>query len=513
MKLDLQPDLVTPIRSWCRRDPDAAAITVEGTTYSRADLDALSDAIGGDLIRRGVEVGDRVGIMGSICAEWCFTALAVLKIGAVIVPMTERLSSTEVAAVLARVGAVVAVSDDDHSGVIADAVAAADLGAIVETTTFGEVLGAGPPDRDVVRQPTGEQLAAVVFTSGSTGLPKGSMLTHSALMNAIFESVLLEPGLLRCRALDVTSLAYLGGLLNAFLGPQVLGGSTVLLPAWDPAHALELIEREAITSTACTTIFYEQMAESARFADTDLSTITVAIAGGSAVPVELLERWHARGVSIRQGYGLTEGCSLVTLPPADVAMDRPDIAGVGGILRDVTVVDDDDAPVPAGTPGQIVIRGPGISTGYWDDPETTAAEFAGGLLHTGDVGTIDETGGLRIVGRTKDVIISGGINIYAAELERVIGEIAGVLEVAVIGVADEQYGETPAALVVASEHLAAADVVDHCRNRLATYKAPRYVEFLDDKLPRTPIGKVAKPELRAAFADLPDRGRRIASSR
>lgn len=195
----------------------------------------------------------------------------------------------------------------------------------------------------------------------------------------------------------------------------------------------------------------------------------------------------------------------MTLPPPDIAIAQPDVAGVGGILREVRIVDEHDAECGPNVPGQIVVRGPGISGGYWRDPVTTAEEFAGGWLHTGDVGTIDEHGGLRIVGRTKDVIISGGINIYAAELERIIGEIEGVVEVAVIGVRDERFGETPAALVVADRLLTAADVVGHCRKRLAGYKAPRYVEFLDESLPRSPIGKISKEPLRAKYSDLPSR--------
>ena len=371
------------------------------------------------------------------------------------------------------------------------------------TTTFDDLLRAAPPTTPVLRRPAGDQLAVIAFTSGSTGLPKGSKLSHGAMMSAIFEAVLQEPSMLRCRALDVTSLAYLGGLLNSFLGPLVLGGSTVLLPSWDSSEALRLISDEGVTLIACTTIFYEQMANDASFDHTDLGSLTVTIAGGSPVRVALLARWHARHVSIRQGYGLTEGCSLVTLPPSEVATARPELAGLGGILRDVRIVDDDDNEVPAGTPGQIVIRGPGIAAGYWDDPKTTADEFANGFLHTGDIGTIDESGGLQVVGRTKDVIISGGINIYAAELERVIGEVDGVLEVAVIGVADDQYGETPAALVVASRQLDPAEIVTHCRERLASYKAPRYVEFIDGKLPAHPSARSPSPSCGSATATFP----------
>jgi fatty-acyl-CoA synthase len=510
MNSDVLPDLVTPIRSWVRRNPGAVALTQGNTHISRGTLDGRSDAFAAELARHGVGIGDRVGIIGSIALEWCYTALAVLKLGATIVPMTERLSATEISAILGRVDARAVVSDADRADVVTAATAKT-ADARWRVFTFDELSTAGPPSSPVANSAAPAGLAVIAFTSGSTGEPKGSLLTHQAIMCALFEAVLLEPTLLRGRALDVVSLAYLGGLVNSFLGPLVFGGSVVLMPKWDPAESLELVERERVTSMSCTTIFYERMANDPTFGARDLSSVTVAIAGGSPVPVTLLQQWQAHGVVVRQGYGLTEGCSLVSLPTEDLAIAHPDVAGVGGILRTVRIVDDQERECPPGEPGQIVIYGPGIAAGYWQDPATTAKEFAGGWLHTGDIGTMAADGGLRVVGRTKDVIISGGINIYAAELERVIAEIEGVTEVAVIGVADEEFGETPAALVVTTRPLGGAEVVEHCRTRLATYKAPRYVEILDEPLPRTAIGKIAKDGLRNDYADLPARSTRFGS--
>jgi fatty-acyl-CoA synthase len=510
MNADVLPDLITAIRAWARREPDAVALT-EGTTHiSRRRLDDRSDAFAAELAGRGVGPDDRVGIIGSIAIEWCYTALAVLKLGATIVPMTERLSASEIGAVLGRVDAAAVVSDTDRAEVVATATAGVSS-ARWSHLTFAQLAESQSPATPIANAARADGLAVVAFTSGSTGEPKGSLLTHQAIMCALFEAALLEPAFLRCRALDVVSLAYLGGLVNSFLGPMVYGGSTVLMPKWDPTTALELVERERVTAMSCTTIFYERMAAEPTFGARDLSAVSVAVAGGSPVPVSLLQQWQARGVSIRQGYGLTEGCSLVSLPSPQMAMEHPEIAGTGGILRTVRIVGDNDEECSPGEPGQIVIRGPGIAAGYWQDPATTAKEFANGWLHTGDIGTIDREGGLRVVGRIKDVIISGGINIYAAELERVISEVEGVVEVAVIGVPDEEFDETPAALVVADRPIAGADVVEHCRARLATYKAPRYVEILDEPLPRTAIGKIAKEGLRAQYADLPTRSTRFGS--
>ena len=247
MNLDVLPDLVTPIRSWARRQPDAPAITHAGTTIKRRELDRRSDAVAADLLRRGVSPGDRVGIMGTASPQWCFTALAVLKIGAVIVPMTERLSPSEVSAILARVEAVLAVSDADHAGIITTAREAPSdcpWGRVTFDGLAADVATGDAPAAPIHNGARGDQLAIIAFTSGSTGLPKGSMLTHAVVMHALFEWVLQEPALRRCRALEVTSLAYLGGLLNSFLGPLVFGGSVVLLPRWNSSTALSLIASE-----------------------------------------------------------------------------------------------------------------------------------------------------------------------------------------------------------------------------------------------------------------------------
>lgn len=283
-----------------------------------------------------------------------------------------------------------------------------------------------------------------------------------------------------------------------------------MLPRWDPQVAMSLIASDNITTMAGTTIFFEQMAALPSFADTDLSSLEVVFIGGNPVTEELLAAWSGKGVGLRQAYGLTESLSMVTFPTVDLSIRKPESVGYGGVLTAVEIMNYDGTPCETGVPGEIWISGPGVAAGYWQDEELTAQTFGGGWLRTGDVGVKDDEGAIRVVGRTKDVIISGGMNIYAAELERVVLEIPEALETAVIGVTDREFGETPAVLVRTAGELTEQAVVEHCRHRLAGYKMPRYVVFLDEPLPRTASMKIDKRGLRAKFSEIPATHERIA---
>ncbi|BBZ05644.1 long-chain-fatty-acid--CoA ligase FadD13 [Mycolicibacterium chitae] len=495
-------NIVSPIAAWARREPAAPALACDDVSLTRVQLDAAAGAAATALAAQGVTRGDRVACVGGISAGWAVHALGALRLGAVVVPINERLTAREVAQILHTTEPRVVLCDEQRARTCADAVSALEDAPVVTA-----ILGSLPPPSGVV--PAGEvdvtrdDCALIVFTSGSTGRPKGVPLTHGAILEAFFEWVLQEPTLMRAHALNVTSLAFLGGLFNGFLAPLILGGRTTMLSTWDPARALAVLREEAITSMASTTIFYEQMAALPAFGSSELPELRIAIAGGNPVSRRVLEDWQSRGVLLRQSYGLTEGCAVVSIPPPLIASEHLDSAGLGGILRQVAVIDSAGRPAAPGEPGEIAIKGAGLAREYYRNPEASAAEFVDGWLRTGDIGTIDESGLLRVVGRLKDIIISGGLNIYAAELERTIACLAGVGEVAVIGVADDRYGETPAALVYGADDLTEVLVIAHCRRELAAYKAPRYVEFVEKPLPRTTLGKIDKGVLKELYRDLP----------
>ncbi|MCF8601987.1 AMP-binding protein [Gordonia sp. HY442] len=505
----MNTSILRPLSAWAVRRPDELAVACGATTLTWRELDAASTRAATELADQyGITHGDRVAVLGRPGTEWVVAALGVIKLGAIVCPLNERSGPADLGqAVTQTTPTVIVVSDTFRSGVADLDVPTADLDSI------GRADGAG--STAVLRPVTvnGSDPVAILATSGSTGAPKGVVFTHDSLTSSFFEWCLAEPAFLHARALSVSSMAFGAGLLNGFLGPLVLGGSIVYLPVWDPSVALALIRDHAVNHLGATTLFYEQMAAHPDFDDADLSSLTIAFTGGNPVTADLIRQWGNKGIGLRQVYGLTESQSHVTLPTAALAMTEPDSVGIGGVLNEFDIVRDDGTSCDPDEPGEIVISGPGMAAGYWQNPALTEETFGGGRLRTGDIGVRDAQGHIRVVGRTKDIIISGGINIYAAELERVIAEMVAVAEIAVIGVADTEFGETPAALirVVDGAELTPAAVVEHCRARLSTYKAPRYVEFLDGPLPRTAGMKIRKGQLRSDYADLPARGTRIGS--
>jgi fatty-acyl-CoA synthase len=250
------------------------------------------------------------------------------------------------------------------------------------------------------------------------------------------------------------------------------------------------------------------MAKAPEFADADLSSLITATVGGAAVPVPLLKKWADKGVTLRQIYGMVEGGGTVTATLTHEAAEHPDSCGIGSVFTEIKVVREDGSETDPGETGQILLRGPSVTPGYWGDPETTAAAIGeDGWLRSGDLGKRDAEGRLTFVDRLKDLIISGGINISPVELEAVIARVPGVEEVAVIAAADEKFGETPAAIVYSTEDPAAltSAVVTECDKQVAAYKVPRYVVVQDEPLPRLPNGKISKREIRSEYADLTGR--------
>lgn len=489
-------------QAWTARQPDTRVLSCGDISLTRKELTTSMESAAARLVAEGVRPGDRVGVLGGLSVDWAIAALGAIRAGAVLCPLNERHKEIELGEVYRKLGPTVVVAAEGNREVAEIACREVDEPPLIlgsEDLLSGGVAGRLPsPSSDP------SDAVCIIPTSGSTGAPKGVVYTHESLLGAFFEWTLQEPKLTGSRTLNVSSMSFAAGLLNGFLAPLVLGGSIVMLPRWDPQVAMSLIESEGITSMAGTTIFFEQMAALPSFAATDLSSLEVVFIGGNPVTRELIEAWFGKDVGLRQAYGLTESLSMVSFPTVELSIRKPESVGFGGILTRVEIRDADGTECPAGTPGEIWISGPGIAKGYWEDEVQTAHTFGGGWLRTGDVGVKDDEGAIRVVGRTKDVIISGGMNIYAAELERTVLELPEVLEVAVIGVSDDEFGEAPAVLVRIAGDLTARHIVDHCRSRLSNYKAPRYVVFLDSPLPRTASMKIDKRGLRTGYADIPE---------
>ena len=489
---------------WARWQPDAVAIVKDGVPRTWAQLELRTRRVAAGLCAAGVQPGDRVGIYGLNSLQWCELTIAALRAGAAVVPLNIRAATAELAylvdhsspAVIAYDSALMARYQPlapDRPGVVTvalDDTAPADR-------TFSQ-LSEHPAD-DAPKIPiSGHDAAVIAFTSGTTGYPKGAVLTHDNVLATInaytrFEGYNAETTMLCC-----VPLAFTGGIVNNFLTAFGVGG-TLLLEEFDPARALQLITDYPVTAMTGVPIMYEGIAAAPGFAEADLSALRTAITGGALVPEPLLRRYQAKGVQIRQAYSLTEACGNTTLLPRSHVMTKRDSAGVPSVHTELRILSPEGAQLPVGDAGEIAVRGPQVSPGYWRDPDATAAALVDGWLRTGDVGVLDEDGFLRVVDRKKDMIISGGLNVYPAEIERVVGEFPGIVEVAAVGVEHPRWGETVALVLHAPGQLDLDKLYGYCRERLSDYKVPRYVALAAEPLPRSMSGKILRRVLRAEY--------------
>ncbi len=329
----------------------------------------------------------------------------------------------------------------------------------------------------------------LIYTSGTTGRPKGAVLSHANCFwtNLSFDLATGVTG--DDVVLQVLPQFHCGGWNVQPLLTWWKGGKVVLERSFEPARVLTLLSEKRVTTIMGVPAIYLFLSQEPGFAKADLSSLRLAIVGGAPMPEELLRVWHARGIEIVQGYGLTEAApNVLCLPPED-AMRKMGFAGKPYPFVDVRL----------GDGGELEVRGPNVFRGYWRNPEATAAVLREGWLKTGDIAEVDDDGCYRIRGRLKDMYISGGENVYPAEVEEVLHAHSAVADVAVVGVADERWGEVGVAFVVAKEPVGEDALLEHCGERLARFKVPKRVRFVDE-LPMSGMNKVLKDELRALDA-------------
>ena len=346
-----------------------------------------------------------------------------------------------------------------------------------------------------------EDASIILYTSGTTGKPKGAVLTHQNLTwNSL--NVLVDYDVTsKTVALLIAPLFHTASLGMGALPVLLKGGTLVLQERFVPAEVLQAIEKHGVTSLSGVPTTYQLLAEDPAWAQTDISTLKMLTCGGSAVPVRVLEAYEARGLGFSGGYGMTETSPGATSLRAEHTRAKMGSAGLPHFFTSVRIVDGLGADLPAGEVGEILISGPNVIKEYWQRPDATESSYYdGGWFRSGDMGYLDEDGYLFISDRLKDMIISGGENIYPAEVEQAIMEIPEVESVAVIGVSDEKWGEVPWAVLVLKEgaELDTEALINHLNGRLARYKIPRTAVFTDS-LPRTASGKIRKAELRNQF--------------
>ncbi|MFI1993579.1 long-chain fatty acid--CoA ligase [Actinoplanes sp. NPDC020271] len=476
--------------SWPARraamSPGRVALIFEGRRVTYAELHVRIARLAAALRESGVRRGDRVAYLGPNHPSFVESMFATWALGAIFVPLNFRLTATEIEYQLDHSGAAVLISAPGMPPVSAPVTFPAD-----------ELPAADPiyPDEMVAL----DDVACILYTSGTTGHPKGAMLTHGNLVWNCYNLLVCVDVAGDEVTLVSAPLFHVAALDQCLLPTFLKGATSVIMPGWDVDACFDLIAEHRVTWMFGVSTMYAGLSQSPRWADADLGSIRCLMTGGASVPEALIHRYQERGLLFCQGYGMTETAPGATFLEARESREHAGSAGLPVFFADVRCVRPDLTETDPGERGEVLVRGPNVTPGYWNDPQATAAAFEnGGWFRSGDVAVVDEHGHFRIVDRIKDMFISGGENVYPAEVEAAIFEHPSVAEVAVVGVPDPRWGEVGRAFVVPRQgsSLAPDDVPAFLRGRLATYKIPVYVDVVGD-LPKTGSNKVRKGPLRS----------------
>ncbi|WP_062382922.1 acyl-CoA synthetase [Demequina iriomotensis] len=488
------------------------ALIGEDRTYT---YDAFADRIArlaDALADRGLAKRDRLVYLGNNHQDFLTTFFACGTLGAIFVPLNTRLAPRELEYMIEDSGATFLVTHESvrdlaraaawSSGIRHRLVVGgpADLPAV---ESFDEVVDAASGSlRD--EEVSLEDPAMILYTSGTTGRPKGAVLTHGNLTWNVFNAIVDYDVTSEEVALMLSPMFHVASLSMGALPALLKGGAVVLQERVEPAAVLDAIKRHRVTSLSGVPTTFQFLAEHPAWAEADLSSIRKLTCGGSSIPLRVIEAYAARGLSFSSGYGMTEASPGATSLPVRKASEHVGTSGLAHFFTSVRIVGPDGSVLPPGEAGEIQISGPNVIREYWRRPEESAESHDGAWLRSGDVGSVDRDGYLTVTDRLKDMIISGGENVYPAEIEQLIMELSAVRASAVIGVPDDRWGEVPLAVIALHDgaDLSPQAVLDHLKGRLARYKQPRAVVIVDD-LPRTASGKVRKVELRQMFPAVP----------
>lgn len=483
------------IEKWANLLPDQHAIkeAESGKVISYAELNEIGNSIASHLIHeKGLTKGDRIAVL----AEWSIAYVALFvaaqKTGCVLVPLNYRLAAPELTYMLEDSAPSLFIAD----GKCVELLASAIVGKKVESLeAFMEMPSqSGKSEKEELSE---DDPLFILYTSGTTGRPKGAIYTHKMLF---WNSINTALGLLinsEARTVNVMPPFHTGGW-NVLLTPLLHhGGYTCLVKKFEAETMLKLLESEKPTIFMGVPTMLSMMGQCEDFEKTDLSTLHYAIVGGEAMPVPLIEQWHDKGIAIRQGYGMTEvGPNLTSLHQSDTIRKRGSI-GKSNFYVQMCIVDDKGEPVVQGDSGELWIQGPMVTPGYWKNEKASLASKSGAWFRTGDMASQDEEGYLYIVDRIKNMFISGGENVYPAEVERALIQLDGVEEAAVIGVPDPKWGECGAAFVVLSNgaQKSVEELKSACRQQLAKFKVPQHIQLVEE-LPKNDTGKINRQALK-----------------
>ena len=500
-------------RAQLNPNTEAMVDLASGTRLTYPQLNDRCNRAANGLVDSGLRQGDRVATLLMNGPEFIELFFGAAKVGGVVVALNWRLVADELSFILTDSGAQTLVFGSAFSEVVtelhaqgADGTQVASwvhVGDAAERPSFAvgyeDLVGRASLDEPEVTAGD-DDLIFIMYTSGTTGLPKGVMHSH----NTALWSVVTAMATADVRFDDIYLInlpLFHVGAMNPLLSIVYRGGTAVIMSEFDPVKIWETFGEENITVTLAVPAALQFMLLTYDAENHKHDSVRWIMSGAAPVPESLIKTYESMGIEIHQVYGLTESCGPACLISPQDALERAGSTGKAFFHTDIRVVDASGNDVGADEPGEVLVRAPHVMLGYWNRPEATAEAIVDGWLQTGDIATIDADGFIYIQDRLKDMIISGGENVYPAEIENVILSHELVNDVAVIGVESAKWGESPLAVVVrANESLAAADVLEWCDGKLARFKKPKVVEFVD-VIPRTPTGKILKRVLREQFSD------------
>ncbi|MEW6265351.1 MAG: long-chain fatty acid--CoA ligase [Thermodesulfobacteriota bacterium] len=498
------------IGSWLTRrellTPDKEAIVDGARRLSYRGLNRRVNRLARAWLSLGLKSGQRLGILSYNRLEYVETVMAAAKLGVMVVPLNWRLAAQELKFILDDSGAQFLVFDPELAALAE---------SLFQDTPVQKALVIG--DREVLQAPAYEVLLSqqseaepepdtppdqdtphiIMYTAGTTGSPKGAVLSQGAsFWNAVNLDLALD-FTSQDRDLLVLPMFHIGGLGLFTLPMLYLGGTVIIQRVFDPAVTLRLLEEERVSLFFGVPAVFLMLSQHPDFSGRAFESARLVMSGGAPLPVSLVRRYHEAGIILQQGFGMSEAAPSIATLPKELALEKAGSIGRAVFHLDVAVVDEAGLEVPRGRVGELVMRGPNLMRGYWNRPEATAEAFKDGWFHSGDLARMDEDGDLYIVDRKKDMFISGGENVYPAEIEQLIFQLPQVAEAAVVGVKDEKWGEVGRAVLVLKpgQTLSARELLDFLRPKLARYKVPKEVVF-QEALPRNAAGKVLKIRLR-----------------
>jgi long-chain acyl-CoA synthetase len=515
-------NIASLIEQSCKENADKFCAVDGDIRLTYGEMEERANRLARALVEMGVEPGDRVGIFLTNCFQYIEMFYAITKIGAVFVSLNFRLRGKETTYILNNAEAKVLVLGERYVNLMQSI--QQDLSFIRNYLIIGEappgmkryeeVLASQSPDPYPVASIPDDATFTIIYTSGTTGLPKGAMLTHANLISSFEDAAAAaadaeeQPAMVRGTTLVNVPMYHIAGVL-APLG-TIRGETIVILSQFDPGVFLEAIEREKVVTTYVVPTMLRAILDHPDFSKRDLSSLQNILYGAAPMPINLLRRaLKELPVNYTNTFGQTEGFGTITsLTPEDHRLEGDEdeirkkikrLSGVGKPIAgyEIRVVDEQGRDVPVGEVGEIIASGKRVMKGYWNNPEATKEAIRDGWLHTGDLVSMDEDGYLYMGGRTKDMINRAGENIYPIEIEETLHSHPKVVESAVIGVPDEYWGEIVKALIVLKpgDEGTPEEIIEFCRERLASYKKPSIVEFVEE-LPKNALGKVLKNVLR-----------------